>query len=164
MKSFGIFAVIISILIALNIIAYFACFHGGRSAPLPIDARKQNRLPNFASSPFGQKLSSKMESPYREEKLYSIGKDIVQPAPITQPLPPYTMEARKARIEGVVLLQAIVRNNGTIDSFKVIRGLGFGLDESAINTISTKWHFRPGTRNGKPVDVIANIEVRFRMF
>jgi general secretion pathway protein G len=86
------------------------------------------------------------------------------PIPIAQPLPPYTEEARKARIEGVVVLQAIIRKDGTIDSFKVVKGLGYGLDMSAINTIGAKWRFSPGTVKGAPVDTIANIEVRFRLF
>jgi uncharacterized protein len=42
--------------------------------------------------------------------------------------------------------------------------LGYGLDESAINTIATKWRFAPGTLNGEPVDVQANIQVSFRLF
>jgi len=51
-----------------------------------------------------------------------------------------------------------------VDSFKVIRGLGYGLDESAINTIATKWRFKPGSLNGQPVDVQATIEVSFRLY
>jgi len=86
------------------------------------------------------------------------------PVAIVQPLPAYTEEARKARAEGVVLLQAVVRKDGSVDSFKVIRGLGFGLEESAIGTIASKWRFRPGTLNGAPVDVQCNIEVSFRLY
>jgi TonB family protein len=95
---------------------------------------------------------------------YVVGNGVQPPVPLVQPLPPYTVEARKARIEGIVVLQAIIRKDGTVDSFKLIRGLGYGLDESAINTIASKWHFKPGTLGDTPVDVVANIEVRFRMF
>ena len=83
---------------------------------------------------------------------------------LAQPLPQYTEQARKARVEGIVVLQAVVRKDGTVDSFRVLRGLGYGLDESAINTIATKWRFRPGTLNGQPVDVQANIEVSFKLY
>jgi len=48
-----------------------------------------------------------------------------------------------------------------VDSFKVIRGLGYGLDESAINTIATKWRFRPGTLNGVPVTFRPTSRSRF---
>lgn len=95
---------------------------------------------------------------------YVVGGGVKAPVAIYQPLPAYTEEARKARAEGVVMIQAIIRRDGTVDSFRVLRGLGYGLDESAINTIATKWRFKPGTLNGAPVDVQANIEVSFRLY
>ena len=95
---------------------------------------------------------------------YVVGNGVKPPTAIFQPLPAYTEEARKARAEGIVLIQAIIRRDGSVDSFKVLRGLGYGLDESAINTIATKWRFKPGTLNGAPVDVQANIEVSFRLY
>jgi TonB family protein len=95
---------------------------------------------------------------------YVVGNGVSQPVPIYQPLPAYTEEARKNRTEGVVVLQAIIRANGTVDSFRVVKGLGYGLEESAINTIATKWKFKPGTLRGVPVDVQANIEVTFRLY
>jgi general secretion pathway protein G len=95
---------------------------------------------------------------------YVPGSGMNAPAPLNQPLPPYTEEARKARIEGLVVLQAIIRKDGTVDSFRVVKGLGHGLDESAISTIAAKWRFKPATLNGTPVDTMANIEVRFRLF
>jgi TonB family protein len=96
---------------------------------------------------------------------YIVGRNgVTQPVPLAQPIPSYTPEARKARIEGIVVLQAIIRKDGSVDSFKIIRGLGYGLDESAITTIASKWRFKPGTLNGEPVDVMANIEVRFRLY
>lgn len=96
--------------------------------------------------------------------VYTVGGGVTNPTPIFMPLPMYTEAARKARVEGIVMLQAVVRKNGTVDSFRVVRGLGYGLDESAINTIATKWRFKPGTLNGQPVDVLANIEVSFRLY
>jgi periplasmic protein TonB len=95
---------------------------------------------------------------------YVLGPGIKEPQALIQPLPPYTEEARKAHIEGVVVLQAVILADGTVAGFKVLKGLGYGLDDSAIHTISSKWRFSPGTLNGTKVDVIANIEVRFRMF
>jgi TonB family protein len=92
------------------------------------------------------------------------GKDVKPPVVLNQPLPAYTDEARQARAEGVVQLQAIIRKDGSVDTFKILKGLGYGLDESAINTIKTKWRFQPGTLNGKPVDVQADIEVSFKLY
>jgi TonB family protein len=95
---------------------------------------------------------------------YVVGNGVKAPEALYQPLPAYTEEARKARAEGIVLIQAVIRKDGTVDSFKVLRGLGYGLDESAINTIATKWRFKAGTLRGEPVDVQANIEVSFRLY
>ncbi|HSW37931.1 MAG TPA: energy transducer TonB [Acidobacteriota bacterium] len=94
---------------------------------------------------------------------YVAGSGVRPPVAISKPEPLYTEEARKERIQGIVLLQGIVRKDGSIDSFKVLRGLGYGLDESAINMIATRWRFQPGTKNGVPVDVQINIEISFRM-
>jgi TonB family protein len=99
-----------------------------------------------------------------DKRPYTIEQLQKYPVMLVNPLPPYTEEARKMRIEGMVVLQATIRKNGRVDSFKVAKGLGYGLDESAINTIATKWRFKPGILNGYPVDVTANIEVRFRLF
>jgi protein TonB len=86
------------------------------------------------------------------------------PVALKQPLPLYTEDARKARVEGILRIQAIVRQDGSVDSFRVLSGLGHGLDESAIHTIATEWRFRPGTSNGQPVDVQCEIEVSFRLY
>jgi TonB family protein len=98
------------------------------------------------------------------EKIYSVEDGIRAPAILYHPMPPYTEEARENRVEGILLLQVIIRKDGSVDSIKVLRGLGYGLDESAIRTIMEKWRFQPGTLNEQPVDVKANLEVSFRLF
>jgi periplasmic protein TonB len=95
---------------------------------------------------------------------YVSGNGVRNPVELFKPPPPYTEAARKARAEGIVVLQAIIRKDGTVDSFRVVRGLGYGLEESAISTIAAKWRFRPATFNGVPVDFQADIEVVFRLF
>jgi hypothetical protein len=50
-----------------------------------------------------------------------------------------------------------------VDSCKIIKALGYGLDESVINTITTTWRFQPGTFQGNPVDVQAMIGVSFKV-
>ena len=95
---------------------------------------------------------------------YVVGGGVKAPSVLFEAKPNYTEEARKARIEGIVLLQLVVRKDGSTDSFKVVRGLGYGLDESAISTIANKWRFKPGTKSGVPVDVQILIEVSFRLY
>ena len=86
------------------------------------------------------------------------------PIPVTQPLPLYTDGARAAGIQGIVLLRCVVLEDGTPTNFKVVRPLGFGLDESAVLTIQERWKFKPATYGGMPVPVEANIEVNMRLY
>jgi TonB family protein len=97
------------------------------------------------------------------EDVYSV-RGAKPPKAIYQPMPSYTEEARLKRIEGWILLQVFVRKDGTVGDAKVLKGLGCGLDESAINTITKEWRFEPGTVNGQPVDIQATVEVSFRLY
>lgn len=106
----------------------------------------------------------KLES-MRQVTIHTTGENGVRaPRIIRMPKPQYTQSARDARIEGVVTLQVVVRKDGSVDSFKILRGLGFGLDESAMDTIAKEWRFEPGTKDGQPVDVQANIDISFRLY
>jgi TonB family protein len=82
---------------------------------------------------------------------------------LANPMLPYTEHARKARAENIALIQYIVRKNGTADICKIIRGLGYALDESAIKTIEKYWSFKPGNSQGKPVDMPSTIRIKFRI-
>jgi TonB family protein len=55
-----------------------------------------------------------------------------------------------------------IGQDGIARNMKVVRGLGLGLDERALQAIS-QWHFKPGTKDGQPVTVMATIEVNFRL-
>ena len=92
------------------------------------------------------------------------GSRIKPPVVLHEEKPRYTEEARQAGIEGIVLLQLVVRKDGTANSFKVIRGLGYGMEEAAINAIANKWRFKPGTFNGDPADVQIFMEVIYSLF
>ena len=87
-------------------------------------------------------------------------------APTTQPIvtqkfaPEYTQEALDARLQGTVTLSVIITPEGKASQISVVRSLGMGLDEKAIECVE-KWRFRPGLRNGEPVSVRANIEINF---
>ena len=83
------------------------------------------------------------------------------PRVVSQSLPPYTQEARDAQVKGPVLLEVTIFKDGSVGDVKVIRGLGYGLDESAVRTLST-WRFKPGILNGQPVAVRANVEISFK--
>lgn len=92
---------------------------------------------------------------------FHLGAGITPPFVATKPPPGFSDEARIAKLEGSVLLSLIVGANGRPRDMQVIRPLGLGLDESAIENVKT-WTFKPGTKNGVPVDVRVNEEVFFR--
>jgi periplasmic protein TonB len=94
--------------------------------------------------------------------VFRVGGGVSPPSVISRVEPQYSEDARKARYQGTVILEAIVRRDGTVDILRVVRSLGFGLDENAIQALK-QWRFRPGTRNGVPVDVSLNIEVNFNL-
>jgi len=75
--------------------------------------------------------------------------------------PEYSEEARKAKLSGAVLVQLVVDVDGRAKNIKVVRGLGLGLDEKAVEAVQ-KWKFAPGTKSGRPVPVRATVEVMFR--
>ena len=76
--------------------------------------------------------------------------------------PEYSEEARKAKISGSVVLSLEVDPEGVPRNIRVVRPLGYGLDEKAIAAVS-QWRFKPGMKDGKPVTVITNIETTFRL-
>jgi TonB family protein len=98
------------------------------------------------------------------EQIYTVGGPVQAPKALYHPLPAYTQEARDAKIEGIVLLQGIVRKNGRITDLKLVKGLGYGLDQNASNAISNEWRFDPGTLEGQPVDVQVTLEISFRRY
>jgi|SRR5579862_3194705 protein TonB len=93
---------------------------------------------------------------------YRVGGGVSAPVPIFRPDPEYSEEARKAKYSGTVLLQVVVDVDGKTRDVHVVRSLGLGLDEKAIEAVN-KWKFRPGYKNGQPVAVRATIEVNFRL-
>ena len=93
---------------------------------------------------------------------YHIGGDVSAPVLISKIEPEYSEEARKAKYSGSVLLSIIVDQNGLPRDIKVVRPLGLGLDQKAIEAVM-KWRFRPGMKGGRPVPVQAQVEVSFRL-
>jgi len=76
--------------------------------------------------------------------------------------PDYSDPARKAKIQGVVLLRVAIDKSGRIEDVRVDRGIGLGLDEKAVEAVR-RWKFLPGMRNGKAVATTAVVEVHFRL-
>lgn len=80
----------------------------------------------------------------------------------SKPSPVYTELARKQRVQGEVLLQVVFTASGQVQVLRVVRGLGYGLDESAIQA-AERVHFIPAQRNGQPVDSTATLHIVFQL-
>jgi TonB family protein len=76
--------------------------------------------------------------------------------------PEYTEDARRAQLQGTVILHIEVDTRGQAGNITVRQGLGLGLDERAVEAVR-RWKFRPGYRNGKPLVTAALVHVNFRL-
>lgn len=98
--------------------------------------------------------------------IYTIGYGVTAPVLTREVKPSYTGEAMRAKVQGVVDLDAVVLPDGSIDprSIQITRSLDktFGIDEQAIIAVK-QWHFRPGTYKGQPVAVRVAIELAFTL-
>lgn len=93
---------------------------------------------------------------------YRVGGGVSSPALLFKVEPEYSEEARKAKFQGTVLLSVVVDEKGNPRDIRIIRALGLGLDEKAIESVQ-KWRFKPGVKDGRAVPVIAQVEVNFRL-
>jgi len=98
--------------------------------------------------------------------VYQIGNGVTSPQLIREVKPNYTGDAMRAKLQGVVEMEAVVLADGTVDPgrIKITRSLDstFGLDQQAIIAVK-QWRFRPGTYKGQPVPVLVNVELTFTL-
>ncbi|MGA2153565.1 MAG: energy transducer TonB [Bryobacteraceae bacterium] len=93
---------------------------------------------------------------------FKVGNGVTAPIVLYKKEPEYSEEARKAKYQGTVVLYIEVDPSGRAVNPKVVRSLGLGLDEKALEAVR-QWKFKPGYKDGRPVTVAATIEVNFRL-
>lgn len=95
---------------------------------------------------------------------YRMGSGVSDPTLVRQEAPKYTSEAMRAKIQGIVELEAVVLPNGTVGDVRITKSLDarFGLDQEAIRAAKA-WLFRPGTLKGEPVPVLVTLILEFRL-
>jgi TonB family protein len=96
------------------------------------------------------------------EGVHRVGNGVTAPVPLTRGEPQYSDEARAAKLQGTVVAQVVIGADGSVHDAQVIRELGLGLDENALEAIS-QWRFKPGRLDGQPASVTATIEVNYRL-
>ena len=95
--------------------------------------------------------------------VYHVGGGVSAPRPIYDPDPEYSDEARKAKYQGSVVLVAVIGPDGRPRDLRVMRSLGMGLDQKALDAV-WKWRFAPAMKDNRPVSVQVSIEVVFHLY
>src|SRR5438067_1269839 len=110
-------------------------------------------------------LPTASEAPAREDRagVYAaVPAGGTQPEEVDRVIPRYPPLARRAGIQGPVVVRGIVRRDGTIDNVEVIKDLPYGLGDAAAGAVR-RWRFRPATYRGEPIDVYYTVTVNFRL-
>jgi TonB family protein len=96
--------------------------------------------------------------------VYRPGNGVTLPRVLHEERPQYTSDAMRAKVQGTVLLECVVRPDGGVTDVQIVRSLDptFGLDQQAV-AAARKWRFAPGTRLGEPVAVQITIELTFTL-
>jgi protein TonB len=96
--------------------------------------------------------------------VYRPGSGVTLPRVLREVKPQYTSDAMRAKVQGTVLVQCVVKPDGSVGDVQVVRSLdsAFGLDLEAIKA-ARQWRFAPGTRLGEPVPVLVTIELTFTL-
>jgi TonB family protein len=97
-------------------------------------------------------------------QVYRPGNGVTYPRLVREVKPKYTPEAMDAKIQGVVWLEAVVLDTGDIEDVEVTQSLDdvYGLDQAAVEALK-QWRFTPGTKDGKPVAVLIEVEMSFTL-
>lgn len=93
---------------------------------------------------------------------YRPGSGIDPPSLLREVKPSYTDQGRRQGVEGDVVLEIVVRRDGSVGDVKVLRRLGAGLDQKAIDAVR-QWRFSPARRLGAPIDVVVEVAVEFKL-
>ena len=102
-------------------------------------------------------------SAFQDRTVHRMGEEGMKaPVPVYRVDPAYTEEAKQAKIQGSVLISAVVNSEGRPEDIKVERSLDTGLDLNAVAAVS-QWLFKPGTKDSQPVDIAVMIEVNFKL-
>lgn len=91
-----------------------------------------------------------------------VGGNVKAPTIVERVTPRYTEIARRARIQGQVIIEAIINEQGEVVDARVIKGLPMGLESEALAALK-RWKFKPGTLNGRPVPVYFNLAINFQL-
>ncbi|HTB11195.1 MAG TPA: TonB family protein [Bryobacteraceae bacterium] len=109
-----------------------------------------------------KQLGRPISAPAPQATVFKAGGTVSQPRLLSKVEPQYAEDARKQKLQGTILLSLVVDATGTPTQIAVLRPLGMGLDEKAVEAIS-QWKFSPGLKNGTAVPVVSQVEMTFHL-
>jgi protein TonB len=110
----------------------------------------------------GTRGSRAGDGPVGGDGVLPVGGPIDRPQVIKRVQPLYTERARRIRLQGTVILQATIDEQGNVIDVQVVKGLPMGLDDEAVRAVR-QWRFTPGMLRGRPVKVYFNLTVLFQV-
>ena len=105
--------------------------------------------------------ASAFQDPGADEP-HRVGGEVSPPEKISGAPPVYPEIARKSGVEGVVIVESIIDEQGDVTNARILEGLPLGLDRAALEAVKT-WKFKPARLEGRPVKVYYNLTVNFRV-
>lgn len=105
-------------------------------------------------------MAARPQEPDRE--VHRPGGRVTTPKLIYEVKPQYTARAMEEKVEGEVVMECVVKADGTVGDIKIVRALHEDLDKAAMDA-AAQWRFEPGTRDGKPVNVLVAIAMAFSL-
>jgi TonB family protein len=125
-------------------------------------APSQSADPDTRNAPC-QPQGAGLSKPFDTCKYLPLGPGIRPPRATSIVDPKYTDAARKAKINGSVIVAVAINEEGGVDDVKIVRSLGYGLDQNAM-AAARQGKFTPATKDGKPVPVQLNMEMTFKLY
>ena len=125
-------------------------------------APSQSADPDTRNAPC-QPQGAGLSKPFDTCKYLTLGPGIRPPRATSIADPKYSDAARKAKINGIVVVAVAINEEGGVDDVKIVRALGYGLDQNAM-AAARQWKFTPATKDGKPVAVQFNMEMTFKLY
>jgi TonB family protein len=98
-----------------------------------------------------------------ERQAARIGKGVTPPKPVFAPDPEFSEQARSEKYQGTAVLSITVDKAGKVRNIRIVRPLGFGLDEKAVETVSG-WRFNPAKKDGAEIEMDLAVEVDFHLY
>jgi TonB family protein len=116
-------------------------------------------MPNLNSAT-GSWILNFTELRANSDGLHLASGELSGPSPLRKVDPKYPPTLINEHVEGEVVLYAVIRRDGTVDSIQLVRGIDEQLDANAMHALS-QWRFRPGARQGEPIELEAIVHIPF---